>query len=86
MQYYLEKENKGVKRMQVGCYVLDLYCDNTKIDFEEDMKIHSFNQFPHTYTAEFGSTCRREARERGWTINKDKIICPECNSIKELKK
>ena len=60
--------------MIVGCYTLDLYC-------EEDGHPHEYNEFPHQYIHEFGSTCRRMARKDGWILDRQncKAICPKCN-------
>ena len=58
--------------MQVGCYSLDLYCD---VDEPE----HKWRGFPHQVIGERGSTCRAEARKRGWILGRDgKDICPMC--------
>lgn len=65
--------------MQVGCYSLDLYCDN------EGAHPHNYRngnnledgQFPSQYTAETASSCRRQARKVGWKLGK-KDLCPRC--------
>ena len=58
--------------MQVGCYSLDLYCD-----FENEA--HEYQEFPHQYTNEFGSKCRRNAKKAGWILKRDGgAICPKC--------
>ena len=59
--------------MIVGCYTLDLYCDN------EGASCHEFDEFPHSYGAEFGSQCRAEARRDGWKLHNGQAICPKCN-------
>lgn len=59
--------------MLAGCYFLHLYCDakNPK---------HRFGEFPHEYTDELGSVCRKMARKDGWKINKDgTALCPKCS-------
>lgn len=63
--------------MIVGCYALDLYCENYK---SENDNIHEFNEFPHIYTHEKGSTCRKLARKDGWIIKEkeNRAICPKC--------
>lgn len=59
--------------MIVGCYHLCLYC-------ERKSAAHEFDEFPHEFTAEFGSECRAQARLKGWKLNKDgTAICPKCN-------
>ncbi len=60
--------------MIAGCYTLDLYCDEESPD-------HVYDEFPHQYTHEFGSTCRRKARKDGWHISKDLQLCPKCSGI-----
>ncbi len=72
--------------MQVGCYTLDLYCDNavsgwtceTYADYEASIPV-CLESLPVQYVAEFGSNCRKQARRHGWTISGDKTICPYCN-------
>lgn len=70
-------------------YTLDLYCGNIPTDTivkYQARKIkpgeHYHQEFPHSYTGELGSTCRREARESGWKFS-DKsgrrvAVCPRC--------
>lgn len=63
-----------------GCYTLDLYCDRES-DLETDRgQFHEFREFPHTYTAEYGSQCRIEARRDGWMLHRDSTAtCPMCS-------
>lgn len=59
--------------MIVQGYSLELYCDEVSED-------HEFNEFPHRYTGEKGSTCRRSAREDGWILHRDRhATCPKCS-------
>jgi DNA-directed RNA polymerase subunit RPC12/RpoP len=60
--------------MIVGCYSLDLYCDKPN-------DAHEYKEFPHEFNEEHGSTCRAEARKKGWVLNvKDgTAICPKCS-------
>jgi hypothetical protein len=63
----------GEEKMIAGGYTLDLYCDR-----KNDR--HKYDEFPHIYVDEFGSTCRRKAREDGWILKKDgAAICPKCS-------
>lgn len=56
-----------------GCYTLDLYCDK-----ENDA--HDFREFPHQFTNELGSVCKRIAQKRGWIIKRNgDCICPKCS-------
>ncbi len=67
--------------MQVGCYSLDLYCDNWESsNVFPDKYGHSFKEFPHNYSDELGSACRAKARKNGWKLTPDGgAICPKCN-------
>lgn len=59
--------------MITGCYSLDLYCDNEAGD-------HAWGSFPKQFTAELGSTCRNDARAKGWMMDtrRSRAICPKC--------
>jgi len=57
--------------MMVGSYTLDLYCDNTECP--------SGRTGPRQFVAELGATCRREARDAGWLIGPDRVLCPSCS-------
>ena len=65
--------------MMVGGYSLDLYCD--EVDGADktvtDALGHRYDEFPHTYYGEHGSTCRRDTRRHGWTLGK-RVLCPKC--------
>ena len=60
--------------MIVGCYTLDLYCD------DETCK-PKFKEFPKNFIAEYGSECRAQARRAGWKLNlrDGTAICPRCS-------
>jgi hypothetical protein len=62
------------KNQYAGCYALDLYCDR-----ENDA--HGWSEFPHQFTGETFGECAREARLKGWTINRKTrfATCPKCN-------
>jgi len=64
--------------MIVGCYTLDLYCEN---DGQYPDGIHSYDEFPHTYSHENGSQCRSAARKDGWKLTQGKAICPKCTRL-----
>jgi len=69
--------------MIAGCYSLHLYCDN--YDYASVTRGgHEFEEFPHEFTAELGSTCRADARKLGWKFNirKGEATCPKCNAAK----
>jgi hypothetical protein len=64
---------------QVGCYTLDLYCDNEK----PGDGVHGYEEFPHTFCHERGSVCRATARKAGWILGNDgSAICPKCSRKK----
>jgi hypothetical protein len=67
--------------MIVGCYSLDLYCDAERAYPDG---IHEFREFPHTFTAELGSVCRKRARKSGWKLDLKNFeaYCPKCNRPK----
>ena len=72
--------------MIVGCYTLDLYCDDPNETHEKIDFMHSAGgEFPHQYTAAYGSQCRAQARRDGWTLNlqKNTAICPKCHGKKK---
>ena len=57
--------------MIIGCYTLDLYCDN-KDCYTVGM--------PHQFTGPSAMHCYKQARAIGWIINlqKSKAYCPRC--------
>jgi hypothetical protein len=61
--------------MIVGCYALDLYCDNEPVHGKKPME-RRVGQF----TGETGGQARQEARRVGWLINlgKNTCVCPKC--------
>lgn len=63
--------------MQAGGYSLHLYCDRKSTD-------HRYDEFPHEFFAELGTTCRKEARQLGWVIGTagKEDICPKCSKRK----
>lgn len=74
----LEKPISSVQPTPLaGLYDLHLYCDHINPN-------HLWNEFPHVYTHELGSTCRSNARRDGWKIHRDGYsTCPTC--VKALK-
>ena len=71
----------------IGCYALDLYCDNVQNIADKTLRKtlrktcdHLYNEFPHQFNGEFGSACRAEARAAGWILrNNGSAICPKCS-------
>lgn len=78
--------------MQIGCYTLDLYCDCTDVqsdtnDSSNASTTHVFREFPHQFTAELGSSCRKQAIRAGWVLHRDgTTTCPKCVIRKGLRK
>lgn len=71
--------------MIAGCYTLHLYCDNYTTESQPfpDEHGHAFKEFPHEYTHELGTECRRMARKAGWLIRADGYaLCPKCSGKK----
>lgn len=73
-----------------GCYTLDLYCDVTCRTRSDPCLIvggkrlirgeHSHGEFPHQFTDELGSQCRKMARQAGWVFKRDgTTVCPRCS-------
>lgn len=66
--------------MIVGCYSVDLYCDNEKCPF-----IDMAN--PDVFTGETETQCLGDARRAGWQITRGKpherkAYCPKCSTKK----
>lgn len=66
--------------MIVGCYTLDLYCEN------QDDPRHKWNAFPVQITGETFNGCAWKARKAGWMINRKTgiCLCPLCSGKKRL--
>ena len=73
--------------MIVGCYSIDLYCDNyDEIHWKgRDDHGHEWREFPHTYTGKTRGECIAQARKHGWLVN-DRLeddggrqLCPKCS-------
>lgn len=64
-------------------YALDLYCDSAG-DYSPGNPsdgVHDFNEFPHTFDGDSFADCARQARARGWRINRRArtALCPKCS-------
>ncbi len=70
--------------MIIGCYSLDLYCDNHSRDKEIFNDAVGNKSVYHwkvwEYIAETGGRARQIARADGWKLNLQKgtAICPRC--------
>jgi len=59
--------------MIASCYSMDLYCRHW-----ENIK-HPYNYFPHQFTGETLSECKKQAIKKGWIFHKDgEVTCPLC--------
>lgn len=57
---------------EVGCYVLDLYCNQCQV---EHVLIDTSKQFTgHTL-----AQARKAARKAGWVTGRKKVLCPGHN-------
>jgi hypothetical protein len=65
--------------MIVGCYSLELYCENYKNGGLDG--IHEFEEMPHLFTSERREDCEKQARDIGWMINNKSgvCLCPRCS-------
>ncbi len=63
--------------MIVGCYCLDLYCDN------ETAHRNEFPMLIFETTGRSLAGCLRRARRAGWSIDltKRKARCPKCRGV-----
>lgn len=66
----------------VGCYTLDLYCDNVDAPLVSQRPgpgQHLYDEFPAQFFHELGSQCRSAAKRKGWMFAKDgRTFCPRC--------
>lgn len=61
--------------MKVGCYSLDLYCDNRSA--WPDPR-HEYDEFPHNFAGRTEAACIRNAKAMGWRIGQKRQLCPKC--------
>jgi len=76
---------------EVGCYTLDLYCDNEDEELTLPGKAHVqghpgfYKYFAWQFIGETAAQCRRVARRTGWTWKLDgQVLCPICSGKKTL--
>jgi len=68
--------------MIVGCFTLDVYCDNLKPEYDPN-DIHKWGEFPHVYAGETRGACIKQARNDGWIlVGREKHLCPKCSGKK----
>ena len=64
--------------MIIGCYVLDLYCDNDE-SIHPHLHDYSLPDLSRdTYTGYDRADCISQARKDGWVISGKRQICPYC--------
>ena len=70
--------------MIVGCYSLDLYCNNQEgRSYEQDMLLHAHKEFPHQFVGRTFSACKRQAVKDGWRFSRNgNVYCPKCKGPK----
>jgi hypothetical protein len=72
--------------MLVGCYSVDLYCENASGEHgEKTCRVGWEYGGPPVYTGETLGECIRAARKDGWTITNDrprKTFCPRCTKAR----
>lgn len=64
----------------VGCYSMDLYCDNWKGARDE---VHGWGKFPAQYTGDTRAQCAAQARRAGWLVGASdrRALCPLCRPV-----
>lgn len=68
--------------MIVGCYTLDLYCENADPSAAgyRTQCPHRWGHFPTVFTGETEGECLRAARRSGWFITRERYAyCPTCS-------
>lgn len=70
--------------MIVGCYSVDLYCDNEDRTGDKRCKRRNgpLRYGSDQYTGETEGECLRQARKEGWKFTRDrprKAYCPACS-------
>lgn len=72
--------------MIVGCYTLDVYCDNEDKCAAKDLPIWDKNYLPWPcqYTGRNSRECLQAAKSAGWKIKRDVAICAICLDRKRM--
>lgn len=69
----------------VGCYSMHLYCDTGGDPYGGTCPSHVPGATQMTeFTSHTHSQCIRQAKDRGWTFNRDKTkaFCPKCSAAR----
>lgn len=74
--------------MIVGGYVLHLYCDSGRREFDQKDKPghqHGMSSNAAEFSAETGPQARARARRSGWRLDvkRDRALCPICSGKKK---
>ncbi len=69
--------------MIVGCYSLDLYCDNEEAHFVEPKRLQTTGYYDTPYFNSIGRSregCLRLSKKAGWSVNfkTRTALCPQC--------
>jgi hypothetical protein len=75
--------SKELKHMpKIGCYTLDLYCDQEDLDFESCKNSeHEYGEFPHSFWGHTESECIKQAKRQGWRFHTNGLTsCPKCKN------
>lgn len=56
--------------MIVGCYSMDLYCDECGFGYGTDSA---------SFAGETRGQCVRQARLWGWLVGRERQLCPKCS-------
>lgn len=64
--------------MRVGCYTLDLYCDD---DTGSQLDTKHFDGSFAQFTGHTESRCIKQARAKGWLLG-ERDLCPLCSGKK----
>lgn len=63
-------------QMIIGCYSLDLYCDNESRCKNRDQ--YGLKRAQGNYTGPNGRAAKSDARKDGWRFKGDKVFCNAC--------
>jgi len=64
--------------MIVGCYTMDLYCDNPKCEAVFAGLDGHRDGIQMGFTGSTRAACARQARRVGWRVGRTKAYCPRC--------
>jgi len=69
--------------MEVGCYTLDLYCDNAQGHAPLPVTFRNRDDYTYSFSGETYRECKRKAKKAGWTWHRGgRLLCPLCSRMK----